>query len=184
MKLHRHLAGPAASFFLAPDQGGGTGGNGQTLEQQLSQLRTDLTTAQSSIQSLTRERDQAVSDLTTRTTERDQLQSQFDELTTTANDLRTQLTTVTGERDTARSELSTARNNLTLASANVTRLEKLCGVKGIDQKTAVPSVDQSSAGGHVYDQWNNASGAEKSRLWSAHRDEIRAEGERRAKAGR
>lgn len=141
MIIRSILAKSAAKFFLAPENGGGSGG-GVTLEEQLSQARADLATAQGSVTALTTERDTARSQITSLTAERDNLQAQFDSLTTTANDLRAQVTSLTGERDTARTELATAKGDLTLATANVTRLEKLCGVKGINPSAAAPAIEQ------------------------------------------
>lgn len=131
----RHLRfafGPR--IFLAPDNGGGSGGQNLTLEQQLSAARNDLQTALDKGKSTETE----LADLRA---ERDKLKSQFDELVKTADkasaDLkaaRDQLVTVTGERDKAQKDFSTA-------SGHVTRLEKLCEVKGQDHNAAPPVID-------------------------------------------
>lgn len=188
MLRNRHhsilFASIASCLLMAPDNGAPAGGGGTpspatppplpkgTLEEQLSQANSDLATLRGTVGTLT--------------TERDDLRSQFDSLTSTSQNL-------TKERDAAQSELVTARekiNSLTgerdRAVVNVGRLETLCDLKGIDKGAAVPTSDAPAAGGeaHVYDQWANATGAEKSVLYHKHKSEIRAEGDRRAKSGR
>ena len=136
-----------STFLLeAPKEGGGSPApKTLSLEEQLTAARADLTAAQSSLSAITSERDTARTDLASITSERDSLRSQFDSLTTSAHQLRLDLTsaqssatTLTGERDTARTDLATSQGN-------VTRLESLCGVKGIDPKSAVPPASPAPA---------------------------------------
>jgi hypothetical protein len=132
----------ALCFFAPPnDPPGGPNppAPAGTLEEQLNAARADLlaangraTTAEGQVSSLTSERDGL-------RTERDNLQSQFNELTTTANQLRTDLGTANANVTRLEGELSTANRSLSTATSNVTRLEALCGLKGTDPKSQVPS---------------------------------------------
>ena len=83
------------------------------------------------------------------------------------------ITSLTRERDAATQSLATARTNLS-------RLEALAGVKGIDPKAApAASSENPYASNHVFDQWMNATGEEKMSLFRSHKAEIRAEASRR-----
>lgn len=166
-------------LFLAPDAS--TGGGGivtLTLEQQLTALRSESEGLRGQITALTAERDAARSEVAS-------LTGQFNAATQTATtataDLataRANFATVTGERDTARTALASA-------SANITRLETLCGVKGVNPSAAVPAIESAeghgsgAAAGHIFDQWMAAEGPEKRQLYAKHKTEIRAEAARR-----
>ncbi len=176
------LVASALCFLSKSDDAGGGGAPAKpkaTLEEQLTSARSERDTANGLVASLTTERDTARS-------ERDNLQTQFNVATaaaTTANTerdtARGQVTGLTTERDTARNERDTARSN-------VSRLETLCGVKGVDHRAVPPALAENGDGGagtHVFDQWSNATGAAKTTLWRANHAAIRAEGERRAAVG-
>lgn len=137
-----------------PDEGGGGGGNPPTLESQLTSARTDLTAAQSQVSTITSERDTARAQLLSITTERDQLRGQFDALTTSANQLRTDLTAAQSQVGTLTSERDTARNSEALATANVTRLETLCNIRGVDSKQAVKVGETSAPAQSTATEWN------------------------------
>jgi chromosome segregation ATPase len=97
-----------------------------TLTGERDQARTDLATANTTIGTLTGERDQARADLAT------------------AN---TTIGTLTGERDQARTDHATA-------TVNVTRLEKLAGVHGININEA-PAASESTPVS-LAEQWEEA----------------------------
>ena len=129
--------------FNAPkDNGGGGGGSDTpkpqslTLEQQLSKARDDLAAKDTQIGTLTSERDQARTDLATRTSERDNLQTQFDSLTTTATETKTKLTTAESTVTDLTNKNAKLTTDLAASAKNVTRLEKLCDLKGISHQEA------------------------------------------------
>lgn len=125
-------------FFDAPTDRNGAPTPPPTLEAQLSQLRDELTTSQGLVTTLTGERDQARSALTGMTTERDNLQSQYTALNNTATQLRADLTAAQGQISTLTGERDQARGSLTTAQSNITRLEGLCNLRGIDPNAALP----------------------------------------------
>lgn len=129
----------ARTMGSVPNPAAAAPGQTPTIEEQLTSARADLTSAQSQITTLTSERDQARTDLTAAQGQVTSLQSQFDVLQTTANDLRAQLTAAQSQVTTLTSERDQAQGSLKTANENVSRLEALCGVKGIDPKSAVPS---------------------------------------------
>lgn len=172
-RLHQRL-GFAAMIFHAPETDGKTGSSKPaTLEDKLAAAEKARDEHKASLDLVTKERDDLKS-------ERDNIQNQFNALTTAANKSKDDLkisqdavTSLTKERDDL-------KEKSTKDATNITRLESLCGVKGVDHNSAVPTVPASGAPGHVYDQWVAANGAEKTRLFRAHRLEIRAEAQRRA----
>ena len=109
-----------------------------TIEQQLEEARTSLSELQTAQATAAADLEAARADVTSLTTERDNLQSQFDALTTEATTLRADLEAARGSISTLTRERDTANNELTAARSNVTRLETLCGVKGVNPKAAVP----------------------------------------------
>ena len=175
IRNHRFAGLP---FFLAQDKGGGNGGGETpkgTLEQQLAQAQSDLTAAQGSITALTKERDDAKSEVT-------KITGQFTEATQTATNLQTKVAGLETQVTNLTGQLTQSNEKLTKAEGNVVRLESLCRIKGVNPGAAVATVPDTNTPGneHVYDKWVNATGNEKTRLYRAHKKEIRAEGMRRA----
>lgn len=135
-------------IFNEADKGGGTGGGGgepnpteenepepvgNTLEEKLTSAKTiisQLFARAKSIVGLTKERDDAKA-------ESARLQGQFDAATGEATSAKNDLIRVKGELETARTEVTGLTTERDTARGNVTRLEKLCGVKGIDPNQAV-----------------------------------------------
>lgn len=165
-------------LFLAADKGGGSGSTVATIEEQLSSAKADLIKVNTQVDSLTKERDDA-------NKKAGDLQAQFDSATKSATDAQAELKTVKGELETAKTTINNLTSERDDQSKNIVRLETLCGVKGVDPKSAVPPQSSDQAGGdHVYDQWQKATGAMKTRLFREHKAEIRAEGDRRKQAGK
>lgn len=85
--------------------------------------------------------------VTNLTTERDQLKQQFtaatEEATTAKNDLVTAKATIT----TLTTEKTDLSAKLNASNENVTRLEKLCKLKGVNPKDAVTNDDPETDGG-------------------------------------
>lgn len=139
MKFNNHSVIVLSSKFFTPDKGGEAGGSKTlSIEEQLTSAKTEIATLTSSNATLTKERDDA-------RTETANLKSQFDSATQAARDAQS-------ERDTARNELVIARQQITSISAerdaakeNVSRLETLCGVKGISKDAAVPTEPDAPA---------------------------------------
>jgi prefoldin subunit 5 len=97
-----------------------------------------------------------------------------------ANALESQVTNL-------RSQLARVNENLVETRKHEARLESLCGVRGIRRDSAIPALGgdpDSSQGEHVYDRWKASTGSKKTRLWRAHKAEIRGEGMRRRKGER
>lgn len=146
MKIKRHSILGLSTMFLAPDTGGASGGAAKpSLEKQLATAQSDLAAAQASVSSLTSERDKTLGDLQSITAERDSLRSQFDALTAESTKLRSDLTTAQATISTLTVERDTARQQHTVSEGNVSRLEALCNIKGIDSKQAVPPASQPDA---------------------------------------
>lgn len=145
----RHiLLGSVLSIMLAPETGGGSGGSANppgTLEEQLTAARNDLTTARASIASVTTERDTARSELATAQTEVTRLTNQFTTLTTTASASAAEVTRLTSELSTVTAARDTVTRDLTTANTNITRLEALCGVQGIDSKKIPAAIPEPGA---------------------------------------
>jgi chromosome segregation ATPase len=160
MKRNHRFLSFTPLLFLGPDNGGGSGSASKpkTLAEShaaLDSLRAELATAQASITSITAERDSARNDLAS-------LKTQFDAATTAATEANTQ-------RDTARAELATAqasitaltkerddaRADVTKANGTIQRLEKLCGVKGIDPKSAAPEITEEAEAGTTEERLAN-----------------------------
>lgn len=177
--LRSHLSKFAFPLFMAADGGPGNTNPGNNNPAPKGTLEDQLRAAQSEIARLA----PLESSLQTVTKERDDLRSQFSALETTANQTKTELATAQGTIGTLTKERDTARNEATTAQGNVSRLESLCQLRGVSTTAAVPpQSEQAPIVGHVYDQWQAATGAAKSALWREHHDAIRAEGNRRATA--
>lgn len=75
------------------------------------------------------------------TASHDQLKAQFEALTLSANTLKTELKTAQDDLAARAADLVSTRTALTSAQSSVSRLEALCGVKGVDPTSAVPVVE-------------------------------------------
>lgn len=133
MKIKHHSIIGLTCKFFAPDKGGEAGGSKKPLsiEEQLTAAKAELTTVQGNLATITGERD-------TLRGERDSLQGQFDSATSAATSARAELVTAQGELATARKSITSLTTERDSASANVARLETLCGVKGINPSAAAP----------------------------------------------
>lgn len=164
-------------MLSTPTDGGGGGGAKPTLEEQLSKARSDLAASKTQVDALTKERDDAKAEAT-------RVSGQFDAATKEATDAKAENTKLKADVSTITADRDAIKTKLTTAETNITRLETLCAVKGVDKNATVPLAEESGTTGHVYDQWQAAGAAgnstEKMRLWREHRAEIRAEGLRRA----
>ena len=138
----------------------------------LEEARAAHTVTQTELASITSRAEAAES-------ERDSLRGQFEAATTSVDAMR-------AERDAALTELATAREESTRLSAerdevtgratraeeNVTRLERLCQVRGVDSKAAVTSVDgnpeSSSTAADLRKQFAEISDpTERAKFWKA-----------------
>ncbi len=131
-------------FLLAPPDDKGSG-KPLSLEERLSKATDELTkvtgdlkTANDSLATLTKERDDAKSEFT-------KVKSQFDELTKTADKLKADLKTSQDTLEASTTDLNAKVKALTAANDNVGRLEKLCDVKGVARDASVPSTPEPSA---------------------------------------
>lgn len=148
---HRRFLRSCFLLMLAPDTGAGSGGVSRPAT--LADALTAYDSAVSAATAAEGARAKAAADLDAAATERDaakaesqRLQAQFDAATKTAADANTSLATVRGELAALATERDTARTSLATAAGNVTRLETLCGLKGIDASSAVPAEVRPAAG--------------------------------------
>lgn len=157
-RKNRFLASLAAifglAFFSRIVEGEGGGGN-QTIEQKLESARNEAKAAKESLATITAERDTLKTDLQSAKDEATRIQGQFDALTATANATKAELestkadlTKITGERDTLSSSLKNA-------NSSITRLEALCGVKGVDPNNAVPQETVQTGAQKTVAQWDS-----------------------------
>lgn len=176
----RHLRSYRSPLLLTPaddNKGGGGGGKNLTIEEQLSSARNDLQVA---LDKAARFEQQ----LKDEQADKGKLQSQFDAATKEATDAKTKLADVEGKLSDANVKIADLEAKNKNFASSVTRLEKLCDVKGVDRNAAVPPLDEKSGNdAHVFDQWVKADRAERVKLMDKHGPEIRAEAKRREKAG-
>lgn len=139
-RLHQRLGFAAMIFHAPPTDKGGVSEKPLSLEDKLAAAEKTRDEHKTSLDKATKERD----DLKV---ERDTLQTQFDSLTTTAkksaDDLKASqdaLTVVTGERDTEQNAHTATKGELTKAKGSITRLETLCGIKGVNPNDAPPAL--------------------------------------------
>jgi DNA repair exonuclease SbcCD ATPase subunit len=71
--------------------------------------------------------------------------SQFESATQAAEAAKAELATATATIGTITGERDTAKADLGKAQANITRLEKLCGLKGIDPSQAAEDIGEHSS---------------------------------------
>lgn len=160
LNIHRSRFAPRIFRNTPKDSGGGgtptPPPTSLTLEQQLTKARDDLAGAQGQVTSLTTDRDQLASQVTALTTERDQIKGQFDSLTITANDTKTKLTATEGQVTSLTTERDGLKTQLSTAGSNISRLESLCGVKGIDPAAVPPTLPEDSKGERLtMKQWED-----------------------------
>ena len=142
--MHRHyLKKYPFAIFFSPDKGGDSSPAVKplSLEDRLAQATSELAEAHTkiaSIATLTSERDTALANVAS-------LQKQFDDLTVTAASVQTELATTKSALTSEQSAHGTTKSSLTTAQGNIGRLEKLCGLKGIDPNSAVPSEPKGDA---------------------------------------
>jgi chromosome segregation ATPase len=147
---------------------------GNTLEEKLSSAKTiigQLFSRAKSLAGLTKERDDAQA-------ESARLQQQFDAATGEATSAKNELATVKGELATAKSTIASITSERDTAQGNVTRLETLCGVKGIDSSKTVPPASEpdsaDSKGAQLAEQWSKLKGKAKSEFYRAHKTDLDA----------
>lgn len=147
MKRHLFTARPAIFFGKPDDQGGGN-----TEPKTLAEALTALASARETAKGANEAREAAESRATaaegkvnTLTGERDSLKTQFESATTAATTAQAELKTAKEQLATATTEHTATKGQLTFATDNVTRLEKLCGLHGVDPTKAVPSQSQATS---------------------------------------
>lgn len=109
-------------------------------EQPLSdeQISAALTEKFGTLTALTTERDDARAELVT-------IKAQFDAITTEANTAKADLVTAKASIVSLTDKLTATEGRLAKSDENTTRLEALCGVKGIPTNAAVPNLGEQSA---------------------------------------
>lgn len=159
----RILTGSIFQLLLAPEGKGG-GGVVKTIEEQLTDAKANLVTMQTQVTSLTSERDSARTDLQTAQAEVTRLTGQFNSATTAATTAQAEVTRLTSELATMTSARDGLQTQLTSATANVGRLEKLCGLHGVNPNEAVPSESESTTSNSLLDKFMKASAGEKTAM--------------------
>lgn len=133
--MTKPLADTIASLLLVLDGKGD--GAPKPLDQRLADAKATLVDIQTQVDNLTRERDAAQNELTTAKDEVTRLTGQFDSVTTEATNAKADVTRLTSELSSEKGEHTATKGKLTTAESNITRLEKLCNVKGIDPAQSV-----------------------------------------------
>ena len=138
MRTHNKSRKP---FFFAPNKGGESGGTAPqaTLEERLNAAVSARDTAITERDSAIGERDAATSARDTAISERDAAISARDAATAERDSAIGERDAASSARDTATAERDTAIGERDTARANVTRLEALCDLRGIDRNAAVPA---------------------------------------------
>lgn len=137
--------------MLAPDNGGGTGGSGKTIEEKLTQAQADLGVEQGKVQSLTKERGDAIKERDDAKKEAGDLQKQFDAMEKAANDARAELATANDKVTSLTKERDDANGKIVTKDARIKNLEALCKVKGLNPDQAPQAVDEPQSAGSVAD---------------------------------
>lgn len=110
--------------------------------------------------------------------ERDQIKGQFDALAAEATQLKGEITRITGEIDTLTASRDEQESRAVAAEGNVSRLEKLCGVRGVDPKAAAssgsesPSAVESDPYASYCEAVEAGDKAAAQRIYAAHKAEI------------
>ena len=106
-------------------------------------LEARLTSATGIIGNLFKKVRDLTRDLTTVTSDKTKLDGQFNAANTEANRLKGELGTMTTSRDTEKTRADSEKSRADRADGNVTRLESLCQLRGLDPNTVVPPVSAS-----------------------------------------
>jgi chromosome segregation ATPase len=149
------LSETIAALLLVLDGKGES--SAKNLDQRLADAKASLVDIQTQVDSVTREREQELTDAKAEVT---RLTEQFNSATTTATAAQSEVTRLTSELATMTAARDTATNGLTRANDNVSRLEKLCGLNGVDPNQAVPSQSQQQSAG-LLDKFLKASPTDK-----------------------
>ena len=109
----------------------------------LSERETALTAAEQKLASLEASHSEAIASLTT---ERDSLKAQFDSAVEAVAKSAEELAAVRGEFESEKAARTAAEERAVKSDENAARLEKLCGVSGIDPAKAISSGDGEPTG--------------------------------------
>lgn len=144
--------------LMSPDAGGGSGGasdapnpteenepqpTGETIEAKLTSAKTiigQLFSKAKQVVGLTKERDDAKSEST-------RLQGLLDATTLEATNAKGEVTRLTNDLSVMTTDRNNEKTRADKAASDVTRLETLCGLRGIDSKKAVPPAIESASSG-------------------------------------
>ena len=161
----------ALTFLAADDGANNSGGRSpkagvSTLAEartRITELEADATGHATALAAMTTERDDA----------QRQAAQNLEVATTNArerDEARTERDTARTERDTAQRELATERPARQKAETNVTRLESLCGLRGINPNDVPTSAndEDTNSGAALYEEWKSLSGAAKTAFRRKH----------------
>ena len=87
------------------------------------------------------------------------------------NEISAKLDAALSERDAYKAKLDLAKSELATKCEDLDRLERSFGLAAA---RVVPEVDQSANPASIYEQWKNATGAEKTRIFRANRKALEA----------
>lgn len=146
-------------FFHAPANDK-PGNPGRSIEDRLTDALAEVGTLTSDRDTARSERDTARNELTTARADVTRLTEQFNAATTTATTAQAEVTRLTSELATVTAARDTANANLTRANENVSRLEKLCGLNGVDPAAAVETQSQQQSSG-LLDKFLKANASDK-----------------------
>ena len=87
------------------------------------------------------------------------------------NEISAKLDAALSERDAYKAKLDLANSELATKCEDLDRLERSFGLSAA---RVVPEIDQTANPSSIYDQWRNATGAEKTRIFRANRKALEA----------
>lgn len=87
------------------------------------------------------------------------------------NELSAKLDAALSERDAYKAKLDLVNSELATKCEDLDRLERSFGLSAA---RVVPEIDQAATPASIYDQWKNATGAEKTRIFRANRKALEA----------
>jgi hypothetical protein len=87
------------------------------------------------------------------------------------NEISAKLDAALSERDAYKAKLDLANSELATKCEDLDRLERSFGLSAA---RVVPEIDQAANPASIYDQWKNATGAEKTKIFRANRKALEA----------
>jgi hypothetical protein len=155
--------------LLAPDAGGSGGGGGTPApkadspppEPEGNTLEDKLAHAKTLIASFFKDAARLTGELAAKTNDHRKLEQQFNDLQTTAQGEKDAHIATKGLLETEKAAHTKTSTELVAAQNNVSRLEKICDLKGIDKNQVIPAAPPAPTGDQTREALVNKLNAEK-----------------------